>query len=454
MITMIPRSRLEPHPDNPRKDLGDLTELAASIQRSGLLQNLTVVPHPDKPGLYRIIIGHRRFAASAEAGIDELPCAVEEMSPADQVATMLAENMQRNDLTIADQVSGVQMMLDLGESVRSISGKTGMSESSVRKRVSITALPKREMKLAADKGATLLDLMEVAQLEDPKAQAKVLESFGTNNFAWAVRNARDDELRKKFKTAVMPEIRKKFPKIAELASESEKYSGRWSEIWRAGHRDETRAPIPEPEDGVKYRLSEWGFGIAIYRENESWVRQKSKEKDYNAWMKDRKATAKALNQEAFELRAAFVRSFRLGSKAQFTDFYEHCMREMMNWPAFTKSAGYYRSGWESLTLREMLAIPYEADRDREETMPHELERRGVRREAFLLAWALCGGIAGSVRPEDGWCNAYNGTWKPCEDLDSQYRLLASLGYEMSDFERSLQDKSHEFFNGKWEVEAG
>ena len=146
MITMIPRSRLEPHPDNPRKDLGDLTELAASIKRSGLLQNLTVVPHPDKPDMYRIIIGHRRFAASAMVdGIDELPCAIEDMSPADQVATMLAENMQRNDLTIADQVGGVQMMLDLGESVKAIASKTGLSETSVRKRVSIATLPKQEM---------------------------------------------------------------------------------------------------------------------------------------------------------------------------------------------------------------------------------------------------------------------------------------------------------------------
>lgn len=69
MITMIPRSKLEPHPDNPRKDLGDLTELAASIKRSGLLQNLTVVPSPGNPEKYRVIIGHRRLAASEIAGL-------------------------------------------------------------------------------------------------------------------------------------------------------------------------------------------------------------------------------------------------------------------------------------------------------------------------------------------------------------------------------------------------
>ena len=35
---------LFPHPGNPRKDLGDLTELADSIKKNGLMQNLTVMP--------------------------------------------------------------------------------------------------------------------------------------------------------------------------------------------------------------------------------------------------------------------------------------------------------------------------------------------------------------------------------------------------------------------------
>lgn len=450
MITMIPWSRLEPHPDNPRKDLGDLTELAASIKRSGILQNLTVVPHPEKPDMYRIIIGHRRFAASGLAGVEELPCSIEDMTPADQVATMLAENLQRNDLTIADQVGGVQMMLDLGESVKAISEKTGMSETSVRKRVSIAQLPRKPMRMAADKGATLIDLLEVTQLTDPDAQAKVLESFGTNNFTWAVRNAKDDEVRKKFKAEVMPQILAKYPKIIELSNETEKYSGHWDEIWRAGHRDTERKPLPEPEDGAKYRLSEWSFGIAIYRENREWVQRKAQEKDYNAWMKDRKDTAKALNQEAFELRSAFVRQFRISTKAEYADFWQKATNAVLGWHAFSKGFGYYRSGWEQLTLRDMLAIPYEQDRDKEETMAHELARRNVHTASFLLAWALCGGITGNVRKDDGWCNTYNGTWKLCEDLDDQYRLLTALGYRMSDFEISLQDKSHEFFKGRWE----
>lgn len=46
-IVWLNRSELEPHPDNPRKDLGDLTELRESIRQNGIMQNLTVIPTDD-----------------------------------------------------------------------------------------------------------------------------------------------------------------------------------------------------------------------------------------------------------------------------------------------------------------------------------------------------------------------------------------------------------------------
>ena len=42
-ISFIERKRLHPHPENPRKDLGDLEELRESIRENGIMQNLTVV---------------------------------------------------------------------------------------------------------------------------------------------------------------------------------------------------------------------------------------------------------------------------------------------------------------------------------------------------------------------------------------------------------------------------
>ena len=66
-LTLIQLDHIHPHPDNPRKDLGDLTELADSIKKNGLLQNLTVVPIDGEPDEYTAIIGHRR------CGFDDAP---------------------------------------------------------------------------------------------------------------------------------------------------------------------------------------------------------------------------------------------------------------------------------------------------------------------------------------------------------------------------------------------
>ena len=116
-IKYIPVKKLWPHPDNPRKDVGDVTELAESIKANGVLQNLTVVPligeiTKKRDGeSYRVIIGHRRLAAAKLAGLEELPCVVVEMSEREQLSTMLTENMQRSDLTVYEQAQGFQMML-------------------------------------------------------------------------------------------------------------------------------------------------------------------------------------------------------------------------------------------------------------------------------------------------------------------------------------------------------
>ena len=136
-IVMIKRSQLHPHPDNPRKNLGDLTELADSIAEHGIMQNLTVVP--DTEG-YRILIGHRRFAAS-EGVLDELPCVISEgLTDREQVGIMLVENMQRSDLTYIEQAHGFQMMLDLGDTIETITEKTGFSKATIKHRLAINEL--------------------------------------------------------------------------------------------------------------------------------------------------------------------------------------------------------------------------------------------------------------------------------------------------------------------------
>ena len=131
-ITMIPVGLLEHHPESPRKDLGDLTELTNSIKKNGIMQNLTVIADPET-SKYLVVIGNRRLEAAKAAGLIELPCVVKDLDHKTQIATMLEENMQRQDLTVYEQAQGFQMMMDLGYSAKEIGEKTGFSEKTVKK---------------------------------------------------------------------------------------------------------------------------------------------------------------------------------------------------------------------------------------------------------------------------------------------------------------------------------
>lgn len=174
-IVYIPTEQLHPHPQNPRKDLGDLTELADSIRANGIYQNLTVVYNPVLPDSYIVIIGHRRLAAAKLAGLDAVPCAVVEMTRKQQLETMLLENMQRADLTVLEEAQGLQMLIDLGEDVASLSKSTGFSKQTIKKRLLLTEYKPDSVTKAFQRGATLEDYVQLAKIKDPKRREMVAE---------------------------------------------------------------------------------------------------------------------------------------------------------------------------------------------------------------------------------------------------------------------------------------
>ena len=421
MITYIPRSQLEPHPDNPRQELGDLTELAASIKKSGLLQNLTVVPSP-VPGKYRIIIGHRRFAASEIAGLDELPCTVEDMDLATQVATMLAENMQRSDLTIADQVSGVQTMLDLGEDIKAIAEKTGLSATTVRRRAKLTDLNAESLKKAEDRGATLMDLIELTKIEDPALREEVLSVAGTANFADKLLRAKNQE------TAA-----REFEKCRLLIEPWAKMITRdeWNktrcvsnyersiELGTAG-ADFNRPDSPEDTRFVcvytpmsKYMTVYRILGEAVpddgavQREREARIRQA------------RCAACDEMRDHAYQLRAAFMRDqFRGGRDA--TNAVMTFVRK-----AVLECGGCHLNPNDRNRYAEMLG---------ERTEPNPVLEAGC--ALFCLF-------------EGGFTKlnyaSWNGKHEANAKLDAVYEFLTSVGYEMSDDELAWKEGTHPCF---------
>ena len=84
--------------------------------------------------------------------------------------------MQRNDLTITEQAFGFQMMLDLGESEKSIAEKTGFSRSTVHSRLQIAKLdPEKVAKATEQFQLTLADLVELQKIKSIERRNKVLE---------------------------------------------------------------------------------------------------------------------------------------------------------------------------------------------------------------------------------------------------------------------------------------
>lgn len=185
-IQNIDINLIDQHPENPRKDLGDLTELANSIKESGIHQNLTVVRNGER---YTCIIGHRRLAAAKLAGLTEVPCCVAEMDYKTQLATMLVENMQRAELTYIEQADGFQMMMNLGETVESIAEMSGFSKDTVKHRLEIAKLDKENLK-ASD--LTLEDLVYLERVTDVEVRNRLLKQCSHANLKYNV----DSEIKK------------------------------------------------------------------------------------------------------------------------------------------------------------------------------------------------------------------------------------------------------------------
>lgn len=312
VITYIEAGHIRPHPENPRKDLGDLTELVESIKKNGILQNLTVIPVENEPGEYMTLIGHRRYAAGTEAGVTEFPCQIAEgLTPREQVAIMLEENMQRSDLTILEQANGFQMMLDLGETEDSIAEKTGFSKTTVRHRLNIAKL-NQEVLQEKEKDEcfqlSLKDLYELEKIPDVKTRDKILkESTSSNNLAQKAKSVADEIKRKEREKAYIKLCKAKGIKPAPKGAENEQYSGKWEKVKEfdldKDVKDELNCKTPAAKDELFYVV--WWRRFTI-------IKEKGKEKS--------ELSEYALQQKARDRRKRQIKDMQKEMSAERTDF--------------------------------------------------------------------------------------------------------------------------------------
>ena len=285
-IVMIKRSQLHPHPDNPRKDLGDLEELKESIRAHGVMQNLTVVP--DSEG-YKILIGHRRFAAS-DGILDELPCVISEgLTDREQVGIMLVENMQRSDLTVFEQAHGFQMMLDLGDTVETIADKTGFSKQTVKHRIEISKLDKKAIDEAQEFfQLTISDYIELEKVKDIEKRNEILSSVESSRHLKDEVEDYLDELKseaneKKYKELCLSLGFKEVKEYIYTYGSDAKYKSieglsriRLIDDYDDSKIKELTAKITEP---IVFRCDGWGLEFAIKKPDAKNKTEKKKSKE-------------------------------------------------------------------------------------------------------------------------------------------------------------------------------
>ena len=144
IVKPIPLVQISPNPDQPRKTFSEkeLSELAESIREKGVLVPIILRTVQNKPYLYEIVAGERRYRAAKMAGLSEIPALVKTLTNQNAMEIALIENVQRENLNPIEEASGYEnLMQKCGYSMADISKLIGKSESYIRNLMRINSLP-------------------------------------------------------------------------------------------------------------------------------------------------------------------------------------------------------------------------------------------------------------------------------------------------------------------------
>ena len=136
---MIPLDNIDPNPHQARSELGNIEELMISIRSRGVLEPILVRP---KGNRYEIIAGERRFIASRNIGLKEIPCIEMKLRDDEAMEVALIENLQRKDLDAFEEADGLRALMDTyGYTHVQISEKIGKARSTITEIIDIGKIP-------------------------------------------------------------------------------------------------------------------------------------------------------------------------------------------------------------------------------------------------------------------------------------------------------------------------
>jgi ParB family transcriptional regulator, chromosome partitioning protein len=197
--SMLPLSIIEPNAEQPRTNLGNIEELAASIREKGVLEPILV--RNIGPNQYQIISGERRFRAASLAGLDEIPAIELDVDDKETLEIALIENIQRKDLTAFEEAEGFLLLQQkFGYTHEKISQVIGKSRTTITETLMINEIPDRIRAMCREVGISNKSvLVQVARAGSEQAMEQVVRGYASGEMS-------RDDVRKQ--TASKPQAKK------------------------------------------------------------------------------------------------------------------------------------------------------------------------------------------------------------------------------------------------------
>ena len=217
----IPIKDISRNKYQPRKNFNkeNLEELTASIKEQGIIQPIVVRPDKTSDGKYEIIAGERRWLASQNAGLHEVPVVILNVDDIKSLEFAIIENVQRQDLNAIEEARGYQKLVDdFGYNQDKLSKFIGKSRSYIANSLRLLSLPEEVLllveqgNLSAGHARSLIGLNNSVEVAKKIIQKKL-----------SVRQA--EVLVRQFRNKKFKLVQKKDPNILDLQKVLEEKTG-------------------------------------------------------------------------------------------------------------------------------------------------------------------------------------------------------------------------------------
>ncbi len=181
VVRQIPLAQIDVNPDQPRKTFteSDLADLAASIREKGVLTPILLRTVKNRPNMYEIVAGERRYRASKMAGLAEIPAIIKNLADDNAMEIALIENVQRENLNpIEEAAAYVNLMNKCKYTMDDVSRLIGKSESYIRNLIRLNALPESVKKMVEQGEISASHARAIAVADDPEKLAQEIVAGG------------------------------------------------------------------------------------------------------------------------------------------------------------------------------------------------------------------------------------------------------------------------------------